>query len=86
MDLIISNKPPNRGSTPKPRGHAISVVGPHAVDVVLVRTADCICPHHVLVNRWAALDAIHRVLCLLGPSLLQSLRELGLQLQLSEIN
>ena len=86
MDLIISSRPPNRGSAHRVRGHAINVVGPYAIDVILVRTADCICRHHVLVNRWTAFGAIHSLLGLLRPSLLQSLCELDLQLQLSETN
>ena len=85
-NLIISNRPLNRGSVHGARGHTINIVSPYVVDAVLVRIADCICPHHVLVNRWTVLGAMHSLLGLLEPNLLQSLHELDLQLQLSETN
>ena len=52
-NLIITSRPPNRGSVHRAKGHTISIVGPYAVYAILVRTADCIYLHHVLVNRWA---------------------------------
>ena len=67
-DLIINIKTPNRGFTHRARGHAINVVGPYFVYAILIRTIDCICPHHILINRWAILSAILNLLSLLGPS------------------
>ena len=85
-DLIISSKPPNQGSTHRVRGHTICVVGPYAIDAILRRTTDCIHLYHILVNRWVVLSAIHDLLGLLRPNLLQSLCELSLQLQLRKTN